>query len=444
MKTALSQCAILALLSFSFFSLAEHAKQPSTQLHAVTARNTLRVTDNYIPLRKHVAPHIPGQGSTLRRRGIMANLTNIHDVYYIIELQVGNQTIPVSVDTGSSDTWLVQNGYRCISYYGETPDCGLGEGLRGNLSGGNIPDLVFGRAYTDGTFVRGYFGYDDVSIGGITAKHQQLGLVDVASWFGDGLVSGLLGLAYPLMTSLEGGEQSMAPYNPVFFTMWKDKLVQGLFSIALSRDADQLTPPGNEAHPSSPVESAGTSFLALGGLPPVTVDEESWAITPIQSMKLLGDWDFSTEERGLYIIVADAWVYGRRNGSVGLSKNTTQFPVLIDVGATLSVLPKELVMALYESFDPPAKYMSSRGLFYALCNATVPEFGVQIGTSIFYFAPEDLLRQNARDPTNEYCRIGVTDSYFGPYVLGVTFLSNVVAVFDVGNNEMRFASRKKY
>jgi hypothetical protein len=88
--------------------------------------------------------------------------------------------------------------------------------------------------------------------------------------------------------------------------------------------------------------------------------------------------------------------------------------------------------------------MSRGGLFYALCNATVPRFGVQMGDSTFYMAPEDLLRQTARDSTGEWCRIGVTDTDTPPHLLGVSFLTNVVAVFDVGKSEMRFAARKKY
>lgn len=51
-------------------------------------------------------------------------------------------------------------------------------------------------------------------------------------------------------------------------------------------------------------------------------------------------------------------------------------------------------------------------------------------------SPDDLLRQNARDvETGRLCRVGIMDGDAGPWVLGVTFLSNVVAVFDVGNSE---------
>jgi hypothetical protein len=60
-------------------------------------------------------------------------------------------------------------------------------------------------------------------------------------------------------------------------------------------------------------------------------------------------------------------------------------------------------------------------------------------------SPDDLLRQNARDvETGRLCRVGIVDSGEGPYNLGVTLLANVVAVFDVGNDEIRFATRNKY
>ncbi|KAK3381047.1 aspartic peptidase domain-containing protein [Podospora didyma] len=407
------------------------------------------VTTHVVPMRSHALDH-PQEPQALRRRGnkrgnLPANLTNVHDIYYIIDLLVGNQTIPVSVDTGSSDTWFVQQPYQCVSYFwdeGRKPDCGLGDGFKGNLSGGNIPDVLFGRAYTDGTFVQGYFGYEDVTIGGLTAHHQTLAIVNLTYWYGDGRVSGLLGLGYPYMTSLSGAMDSQPEYDPVFTTIWKSNPIAPIFSIALSRDDNVNATAG---HPKDE-----TSFLALGGLPPVKYDDASWGRTPIQPISaMISSWGIDSAEHGLYIISADAYVYGRTDNVTGevvgeLTRNTTQFPILIDAGSTLSVIPKKMCEAIYAAFDPPAQYLSSTGLFYAPCNATVPKFGVQIGGKTFYIAPQDLLRQNARDHTGEFCRVGVTDSDSPPHVLGVTFLSNVVAVFDVGNHEMRFAARNAY
>ncbi|KAK4210330.1 aspartic protease PEP3 [Rhypophila decipiens] len=433
-----------------------------------------KITPNSLAMRSYT-PSTPESHTSIhvRRRSSQpsANLTNVHDIYYMIDLKVGSETIPVSVDTGSSDTWLIQEPYTCVSYFfnpGRKPDCGFGPGLKSDMSSSIVlPNTTFGRAYGDGTFVRGYFVNSPVTIGGLTIPSQRLAVVNYTYWYGDNRVSGLLGLGYPLLTSLDSeGYQTMSAYDPIFFTLWKERLVtEPVFSIALSRDEDQTTEWHNGQGPVTvPSEGEGgkrhKSFLALGGLPDVGVDESTWARTPIQSMDLLDGWDIQTSELGMYIIVADAYVFGKTKlgGASGSAeqfvpvgeptRNTTRFPVLIDAGSTLSILPRALVDQLYASFDPPAKYMPGTGLYYARCDATVPTFGVQIGTSLFSIEPEDLLRQNVRkqdEQTGEWwCRIGVTDSYSAPYILGVTFLSNVVAVFDVGKDEMRFATRTKY
>jgi hypothetical protein len=201
-----------------------------------------------------------------------------------------------------------------------------------------VPNVSFGRQYTDGTFVEGYFGYEDVTIGGLMAKHQRLGIVNSTYWQGDGRVSGLLGLAYPYMTSLDGPYESQPLYDPVFTTLWKEKLITPMFSIALSRHFDQ-SPKQNPVDPSHT-----TSYLALGGLPPVSYNEDSWARTPIQDMSALKSWGLTTSEHGLYVLTAEAYVYGNANGTFtvtgqGLPRNESQFPVTIDAGATLTYMP---------------------------------------------------------------------------------------------------------
>lgn len=79
-----------------------------------------------------------------------------------------------------------------------------------------------------------------------------------AAWFGDNFTSGLVGLAFPALTSAFSGSDPdqdqtglQISYNPVITTMVKDRLIVPLFSIALSR--------------STSINSGGT--LALGGLP---------------------------------------------------------------------------------------------------------------------------------------------------------------------------------
>jgi hypothetical protein len=103
-------------------------------------------------------------------------------------------------------------------------------------------------------------------------------------------------------------------------------------------------------------------------------------------------------------------------------------------------------MAIFKSFRPPAQFLENEGAWFAPCNVQMARFGVKIGTQqIYWMSPDDLLRKGARDSaTGNLCRVGIMDSDTGPHILGVSWLANVVAVFDVGNDEMRFAKRLSY
>lgn len=63
--------------------------------------------------------------------------------------------------------------------------------------------------------------------------HQELGIVNKAAWVGDGINSGLLGLAEPTLTSVFNGTDpdldvggKYDPYNPFFYTAVADKKVK--------------------------------------------------------------------------------------------------------------------------------------------------------------------------------------------------------------------------
>lgn len=95
----------------------------------------------------------------------------------------------------------------------------------------------------------------------------------------------------------------MAQYSPVFTDMWQGGLIQPLFALGLSRN--------------SPVDGsvAAPSYLAFGGLPPVDYDNSTWTRTPILGMQSEPGWGSLAEVKGLYIISADAHVYGEWNAA---------------------------------------------------------------------------------------------------------------------------------
>lgn len=91
-------------------------------------------------------------------------------------------------------------------------------------------------------------------------------------WEGDEVSSGLMGLAYPLLTSAYAGTNTSADsydtqveYNPIITTLIDEGLIEPVFSLALDRSSD-------------------SGYLALGGLPPVNYTG-SFASTPIKIVR---------------------------------------------------------------------------------------------------------------------------------------------------------------
>lgn len=83
-------------------------------------------------------------------------------------------------------------------------------------------------------------------------------------------------------------------------------------------------------------------------------------------------------------------------------------------------------------------------MFAAPCDtAVIPTFGVQIAGQTFEMTKETLLvsRMNMTENGTLMCALGLQPGIEEAGLLGDTFLSNVVAVFDVGESEMRFAQR---
>jgi hypothetical protein len=334
---------------------------------------------------------------------------------FLVEMEWDGTKVLAIFDTGSSDTWLIQSGFQCVDSAGKNQTqetCAFGPTFNGTFNGGTIPNQNFRIAYGDGEFVNGLMGYEDITIAGVTVPKQEAALGTYAYWNGDATSSGLIGFSYPLLTSAFPGNdpsQDRAPlnYNPFFTTAYKNNLVASMFSLAIERGP-----------------TAG-GYLALGGLPPVDFEPE-WATTPIQALSLVSETQLS-----FYTITVDSYSFG--------NLSTAPSQAIVDSGTTLLYAPGAVAAGLANSFTPPGKLIENQGAYFADCNATAPEFNVKIAGKDFKIQAADLIYQDVRDPASGMCLLGVQDGGEGPYILGDVFLQNVVAVFDVGAAQMRFA-----
>jgi len=225
-----------------------------------------------------------------------------------------------------------------------------------------------------------------------------------------------MGLAYEALTSAFAGtnpsqDSQQDAYSPLFQTMVSQGLSSGSFSLALER--------GNGG------------YIAFGGLPPVSgVSSSNLVSTPIQYLS-----SFSEDEYTFYAITASL-NYGSSKSSSG--------QYIVDSGTTLLYVPTSIAKAANKAFKPAAKYEQDQGAYFVECTATPPTFSVTIAGKAFTVNPVDLIYQDVVDQNTGLCLTGIQDGGQGPYILGDVFLQNVVAVFDVGNSEMRFAAHENY
>ncbi|KIW04644.1 uncharacterized protein PV09_04389 [Verruconis gallopava] len=344
-----------------------------------------------------------------------ASLNNADGVEYLVSMKWADQEFQAILDTGSSDTWLISADFTCTDAQGQTQSasqCGFGPGYSGQIS--TISGEQFNISYGDGEFVTGEMGTVDVSIGGLTVPNQEVALGTSAYWQGGGVASGLVGMAYPSITSAFDSSGQRTPYDPFFTSAYKENLTAPTFALALMRGS-----------------SGG--YISFGGLPPVQGINGTFAQTSIEVLS--GSSDFGNE-LSFYTITPDAIAYP------GASKsNSAQY--IVDSGTTLNYMPSKVAKAINAAYSPKATLDSQNQVYTVDCSATPPQFGVTIGGTTLYADAQDMIL-GVNDPSNQIngkCITAIQDSgSSGVSILGDAWLKSVVAVFDVGASEMRFAA----
>jgi len=183
-------------------------------------------------------------------------------VAFSTSIKVGNQTLSVFIDTGSSSLWLVSSTIQ----RNLTSGCNLGETYTPSLTFTHFPNITFYDHYGSGEEVTGILDSDTVTLAGLTVQKQEIGLPESGSLVAPGQISGLMGLAYPVNNIRSDGGTT----TPIFTNMYEEKLVPALFSLAIER------------LPFNTSEGPG-GYLALGGLPPVK-HSPVWATADIVTL----------------------------------------------------------------------------------------------------------------------------------------------------------------
>lgn len=408
---------------------------------------------------------------------------------FLAPITFGNppQSFLSVLDTGSSDTWVVDNRFTCLDVVTRKPipqsRCYFGPSFRSANSGyKQIPNENFNITYGDGEFLTGTVGTVDVTLAGVTVKSQQISLANQAAWQGDGQSSGIIGLAYPALTAAYPGtdshqdrycapglDESKGQCNQVVYPSLVDsmfnvqKVAQPVFALALSRDESK---------------SGRGGYLTIGGIPALTQvgvkSDAKFAETPVRMLP--GDDKYRyyvVGVQGLKMLpVGTAVPTARYDGAdvsndtianstsddgmfanstsrappvmpTGSGQDTTDY--ILDSGTTLSFIPHTFATNFANMFNPPARIDQSTGFFVTACGSATPPIGVTINGTTFWHNPKDILKPF--DVTGRACVLGIQSSRAlggNINILGDVFLDNVLAVFDLGKQKVRLAARRDY
>ncbi|KAK5171269.1 uncharacterized protein LTR77_004413 [Saxophila tyrrhenica] len=308
-----------------------------------------------------------------------------------------------------------------------------------------IPNENYNLSYASGQFAVGKLGWESVTIAGLHVPKLEVGLIDYAYWPGG--PAGYIGLGYPANAddAWHGNDPTKdgqpghgrIQQETLFQTMMKDKIVPPMFSLALER-------------PVSNSSTADQGYIAFGGLPPVQADG------PFTCSPILLDPDFSNKSLTEYTIIVDDFTFpGYAAPNTSHSPGKTKGKTVVDCGSYPILAPPEVAEAYSELFNPPAIYVKDWGTYVTRCDAEGPKepFMIVINGTGFAIPGSDFVFGNAvmsglgvpPGKYDDYCFSGLQGA--GPvgistFLLGRPFLENVVAVFDVGAREMRFAPRK--
>jgi hypothetical protein len=176
------------------------------QMPQKRAPSPIVVTDVVLPLTKKKT-----KSGSKRRDALLATVigngstTSISSLEigeeFATEVTIGGQTFELIIDTGSSDTWVVETGFACTDF--ETGKaaaesaCLFGPYYTKSSTFAQTTGETFSIEYGDLESLTGIIGTEDVTVAGIEVVGQTVALVTAADWEGDGTTSGLMGLAYP-------------------------------------------------------------------------------------------------------------------------------------------------------------------------------------------------------------------------------------------------------
>ncbi len=229
-----------------------------------------------------------------------------------------------------------------------------------------------------------------------------------------GATAGLVGLAYSSLTF------EKRPSIVETILAKRGDINRRNFSLAISRDQSK---------------DKNGGWITFGDIPDLAAPDvnvtSSFAKRPLEIAK---DWNDTA--LSLYAITVDGFAYSNETHVHADPVALQQF--LVDSGAPTCTFPTAEAAAFNAMFDPPA--VLNGGNYDVKCTATPPKLVFVIDSVPFAINPVDLVV----DLGGNHCISGVQTFGQGIQILGDPFLKNVLAVFDIGNSQMKYVCSRGF
>ncbi|XP_044307238.1 gastricsin-like [Varanus komodoensis] len=324
-------------------------------------------------------------------------LANYMDMSYYGQISIGTpaQNFLVLFDTGSSNLWVP-------SVYCQSEACTnhpLFDPSQSSTYSSN--GQTFSLQYGTGSLT-GVFGYDTVTIQGISISNQEFGLSETepGTNFVYSQFDGILGLAYPSISA--GGATT------VMQGLLQENLLDApVFSFYLS---------GQEG-------SQGGGELVLGG-----VDSN------LYSGQIF--WTPVTQEAYWQIGIESFYIGNEITDWCGQGCQG-----IVDTGTSLLTAPGQIFAELMQYIGAQE---DSNGEYVVSCSniQSMPTITFTINGNNFPLSPSAYVLEN----NGGYCSIGIMPTYLPSqngqplWILGDVFLRSYYSVYDLGNNQIGFAA----
>ncbi|XP_078500855.1 gastricsin-like [Lissotriton helveticus] len=311
------------------------------------------------------------------------------DTYYFGEISIGTppQNFLVLFDTGSSNLWVA-------STYCQSQACTNHNLFNPSQSSTySTNNQQFTMSYGSGS-VNGIFGYDTVSVQGLTLTNQEVGLTtsETGSSFYYSKFDGIFGMAYPAMSA--GGATTVMQGM-----LQQNLLTNPIFSVYMGSQSGQIIFGGVD------------NSLYSGQI--------VWAPVTRQLYWQIGIDGFSINGQ------STGWC---SNGCQGI----------MDTGTGPLTIPQQYMGSLLQTLGA----QQSQNGYFVNCNnvQNLPTITFYINGYSFAIPPSAYIIQN-----NGYCSVNVEETYLPSqngqplWILGDVFLRQYYTVYDMTNNRVGFA-----